>query len=805
MGKGDPIEMTVPYRAWRRVFESLYPIDPLLTDPGARRTSLAALLPADPRLIELTPLIEAVLPMQWADNDVTQALSGRARAQKTQDLLVALLQAAARDRPLLVIIRDVAWLDSASWSVLLRVAREVERLVLVATSRPLGADAPDSFAELLALPALERVWLPPLSDDDIAAVVCSRLGVDRLPDAVQRLVQERAEGNPLFAEELALGLRDQGVLEISDRECRLVRGADGLAADELPNTLSGVITARIDRLGPAEQITLKVASVIGRVFDVETLAEIHPIASARPQVDAHCATLERLGLTFSYSGRRTPPAAPGARAYFFKSKLTQEIAYGLMLFSQRRELHQRIAQWLEAHADTSQAEVVTQLAHHYRVAAADRVPHPDLIERAAGYYEKAALYAMRAYANREVIDLLQQAIAMARTLPAGPLATALELRLQLQLGPALVAATSYGAPEVQAVYDRARALCRDGGDPGQLFRALRGVWQFQHGQSKYDLAKSTAEEMMALASRAGDSALLVEAHRVAGNVAFFTGRFTMACQEMECAVNLYDPQRHRSLAVELGQDPDVANRGILAWALCYLGRPRSAERHMNAALERALALGHPFTRAFAGGTAMWSRLLLDQPEQAVDSAAQVRDLSLERGFPYLATAAKIVHGWAVARNGDREGGLAQIVETIGAWRRSGASIGLVLFLQVQAEIQILAGRAEQALATLTDPLIVERIAVEGWRQGDQARLRGEALAALGKRDLAAASIAECISIVTQKGAHLTVLRALTTLCELKPGDSKAQAALRDALAAFPEPADIPPVLRARQAGQERPR
>ncbi len=799
LGAGDPIEMTVPYHAWRRVFASLYPIDPTLTDPSARRTSLAALLPADPRLIELTPLIEAVLPMQWADNDVTRTLSDKARAQKTQDLLVALLQAAARDKPLLIIIRDVAWLDSASWSVLLRVAREVNRLALVVASRPLGTDAPAALADLLALPGLEHVSLPPLSNDDIAAVVRNRLGVDQLPDVVQRLVQERAEGNPLFAEELALGLRDQGVLEVAGRECRLVRGADELAADKLPNTLSGVITGRIDRLGPAEQMTLKVASVLGRVFDAETLAEVHPLASASSEVASHCATLERLGLTPAFTGRRPPPAVPEARAYFFKSKLTQEIAYGLMLFSQRRELHQRIAQWLEAHADTTQAEVVTQLAHHWLLAAEDRVPHPELVERATSYYEKAAKHAMRAFANREAIDLLQQAIAMAKSLPESPMATALELRLQLALGPALVAATSYGAPEVQAVYDRARALCRDGGDSSQLFRALRGAGQFQVGRSKYDLAKSTAEEMMALAARSGDSALLVEAHRVAGNVAFWTGNFTMACIEMERAVDLYDPQRHQALAIELGQDPDVANRGILSWALCYLGRPLSAQRHVNATLERAQSLGHPFTRAFAGGTAMWSSLFLDQPEHAVHRAAQVRDLSLERGFPYFAAAAKVVHGWAVARSGDLERGLAEIAETIGAWRGAGASIGLTLFLQVQAEMQILTGRAEQALFTLGDSVIVERIAVEGWRQGDQARLRGEALAALGKRDHAATSLKECVSIATRQGAHLTALRALTTLCELKSEDSEAQAALRDALAAFPEPADISPVLRARQA------
>lgn len=788
MGMGDALEMTIPYRAWRRVFEWLYPIDRAIKDPAARRTSLAALLPADPRVIELTPLIEAVLPMQWADNDVTRALSGKARAQKTQDLLVALLQAAAREHSLLLVIRDVGWIDSASWAVLLRAAHEVDRLSLVATSRTVGANPPAALAELLALPGLERIRLPPLSDEDIAAVVRARLGVERLPEAVQRLVQERSEGNPMFAEELALGLRDQGVIAIEGRECRLVRGTDALAGDKVPGTLGGVITARIDRLGPAEQITLKVASVVGHVFEADTLADVHPIAATRSEVARQCETLARLDFT-----------GPYPKGYFFKSRLTRDIAYGLMLFSQRRELHQKIAEWLEAHADIAQADVVNLLAHHWRMASQDRVPRPDLVERAAGYHEQAAKHAMRAYANREAIDLLQQAIEITKALPEGPAATALELRLQLALGPALVAATSYGAPEVQAAYDRARELCRVGGDPGQLFRALRGAWQFQVGQSKYDLAKATAEEMMALAVRSGDAALLIEAHRVTGNVAFWTGDFATACAEMERAVALYDPRRHQSLASELGQDPDVANRGILSWALCYLGRPLAAEQHAAVALERAEALGHPFSRAFAGGTAMWCAWFLDQPELARQRAAQMRDLSLERGFPYLVAAARVVHGWAIAKGGEVERGLAEIEEAIGAWRSTGASIGMVLFLQVQAEVQILAGQAAKAMATLEDPLIADRVRVEGWRQGDHARLRGEALSALGRGDHAAAAFRECEAICARQGARLTALRALTAMCEGGAHRPAERERLRKALEEFPEAADIPSVERARRA------
>ena len=798
VGSGDAIETTIAYRAWRQVFETLFPIDPTQTEPGAQQTLLSALLPALPRLIELTPLIEAVLPMQWPDNDITRPLTGKARAQRTQDLLVGLLQHAARQKPLLLVVKDVVWLDSASWSVLLRVAREVERLVLVVSSRPLGQDAPAAYAQLLALPGTARIELPPLSDDDIAALVRLRLGIDSVPELLAQVVRERAEGNPMFAEELVLGLRDGGVIEIVGRECRMLGAADALSATKLPTTVEGILTARIDRLTPAEQITMKVASVVGRVFDPATLSDIHPIPSPRPDVDAHCATLDRLELAPLVKGSTLLQAASDVRSYKFKSNLAREVAYSLMLFSQRRELHHKLALWLETNTDTNRPEIVTLLAYHWRMAAQDRVPQPAMVERAVGYHEQAARHAIRAYANREAIDLLRQAITLVQTLPDNPSTAAAELRLQLELGPALVAATHYGAPEVQALYDRARGLCRLGGDPGQLFRALRGLWQYQIGQSQYDLARATGDEMQLLAEQAHDTALQIEAHRVLGNTAFWTGNFPAASVFMERAVALYDPVRHQALAVELGQDPDVANRGILSWALCFLGRPQAAGLQVRIALERAELLGHPFSRVFAGGSAMWSGWFLDQPELAAQHAAATRDLSLERGFPYLAAAAKVVHGWALARSGQPDQGLSEVEAAVTAWRASGVTIGMVIFLQVLADAQILAGHGARALATLDDPIILARIGTEVWRQGDQARLRGQALAAVGQVDAAVAVLADCETAAVRQGARLTALRALTVSCQLNAGDCvQRRERLREALASFPEQSDNAPVRHAR--------
>jgi hypothetical protein len=175
-------------------------------------------------------------------------------------------------------------------------------------------------------------------------------------------------------------------------------------------------------------------------------------------------------------------------------------------------------------------------------------------------------------------------------------------------------------------------------------------------------------------------------------------------------------------------------------------------------------------------------------------------LSLERGFPYLVAAAKVVHGWAVARNGQPGQGLAEVEAVVGAWRASGTTIGMLIFLQVLADVQILAGQGAKALSTLEDPIIATRILADGWRQSDQARLRGEALAAVGQLEAAVAALAQCEAGAVRQGARLTALRALTLSCQLDTGDlAQRRDRLRDALASFPEQADIALVRNARLA------
>ena len=216
---------------------------------------------------------------------------------------------------------------------------------------------PASFSQLLSAPDFQRVRLDPLPPGDTITLISQRLGVRHLPDAVAHLIRERAEGNPFFSEELAYALRDAGLITIADGECRIAAGVD-LAKQGIPDTVTGVITSRLDHLTPSQQLTLKVASAIGRLFAFRILRDVEPLKSEQERLPSDLGMLEHLALILT--GTPEPDLA-----FIFKHIITQEVAYNLMLFAQRRDLHREIAEWYERSYPGNLSPYYALLAFHW--------------------------------------------------------------------------------------------------------------------------------------------------------------------------------------------------------------------------------------------------------------------------------------------------------------------------------------------------------------------------------------------------------------------------------------------------------
>jgi tetratricopeptide (TPR) repeat protein len=379
----DAIERATAYFAWRPVFAELLRWDDA-ADAGSKRRMLEARFAGRADLERLAPLLAAVLPGEFPDTELTAEMTGEVRAANTRYLLAALVRDACAAGPTLLTVEDAHWLDSASWSLLIEVVRSVHPLLTVVTARPGGETLPG--AELLRLDAL--------ADEDMLALVRLRLGVAEIPPALASVIRDRVAGNPFFCDELLRSMRDAGAIRVQDGACVV----GDLAGLDLPTTIEGVILSRLDRLTPHQQLCLKVAAVIGRVFRARTVAETYPAETERPRVPEHLESLARLDLT-------VPEAPEPDLAYLFRHVITRDVTYDLMPLVQRRPLHRAVAEWIERRYGADVRSVAALLAYHW-AQAADAV-------RAVAYLEQAGHEALREGAFHEAVVFFGQAIELA--------------------------------------------------------------------------------------------------------------------------------------------------------------------------------------------------------------------------------------------------------------------------------------------------------------------------------------------------------------------------------------------------------
>ena len=248
VGYADPLERSIPFRAWSTVYATILDVDP---DDGDRtRETLRD------RVGPHAPLLSPVLGLQIEDTDETAALAGEQRLAATRTLLLDLLGSAIDRRGRLnVLFEDTHWFDSASWALL---AEAVGRpgLTVVLTTRPEGGLRGAGPVAVLDGADVTEIRLQPLTPSEVGRLARAQLGVDDVDGAIEALLMDTCKGNPFFTVEVLKGLTHRGVILVSDGQAVLAGGA----ALEVPDSIQAAITARIDTLSADQQLTLKVAS-----------------------------------------------------------------------------------------------------------------------------------------------------------------------------------------------------------------------------------------------------------------------------------------------------------------------------------------------------------------------------------------------------------------------------------------------------------------------------------------------------------------------------------------------------------------
>ncbi|NWF81472.1 MAG: AAA family ATPase [Chloroflexi bacterium] len=355
-GAGSPVEVP-PYHPWRPVVAGLIGHDPSAPLAEAVRRALTTI-----DAVQLAPLLNAVLPLDLPETPVSAQRAAQLRTDQTHDLIVRLLERATEQAPLVLMLDNLQWFDARSWALLRAVAERLGRLLLIAALRPLN-EAPPIFQRLVYRPDGLRLQLRGLAAEALRTLLAQRLGGAALPEEAWRAIAERAQGNPFVAEELLRALRASGALVVADGRCWLASGqaapAQVLAGARLPESVQGLLTSRIDRLTPAQQLTLKVASVIGPVFPLAVLVAVHPAERRQEQLVDQLFALQQAGLVVM---QEFEPEL----VYAFSHVVGCEVAYNLMSFAQRQRLHRSLAEYYEAHGNPGLAPAL--LAQHWRQA-----------------------------------------------------------------------------------------------------------------------------------------------------------------------------------------------------------------------------------------------------------------------------------------------------------------------------------------------------------------------------------------------------------------------------------------------------
>ncbi len=387
----DIVERSTAYYAWRPVFAEVFGLQQRLGDADAARARVARRMADFPTLHRLTPLLSAVLAVQIPDNAFTAEMQGDTRADNTNHLLSTILSDIATREPVVLVIEDAHWLDSSSWALLLEVIRSVGPLLVVAALRPLADPIPSEVARVTERDATDILRLDGLSREDTVSLIAQRLGVRHVAAPLADFVYDRVAGHPFFCEELLQAMLEAGAIRATPDSCDV----GDLTGLDLPATVEGAILARLDRLSPEQQLCLKVASVIGRVFQLRTVVETHPVESERRHVAEHLESLVGLDLT------QVETPQPDL-AYVFKHVITRDVTYDLMTHSQRQPLHRAVARWFELEHANDLSPHSALLAYHWAQAGDP--------SRTVTYLERAGRQALRTGAFREAVQFIERAI-----------------------------------------------------------------------------------------------------------------------------------------------------------------------------------------------------------------------------------------------------------------------------------------------------------------------------------------------------------------------------------------------------------
>ena len=551
------------------------------------------------------PFLEALLGVESeASLRLVRGLEGDALRQRIAEAIRNYIGALAQRAPAVLVFDDLHWADEASVELLLNVAELVEivPLLVICLMRP-DKDAP-SWSTIESVHSklstrFSEIMLEPLDAEHSRELLGNLLDIEDLPESVHEVILQKAEGNPFFVEEVIRTLIDSQHIVRENNHWRATREIMNVA---IPDTLTGLLSARIDRLPNDTKQVAQTSAVLGRIFAYRALAEVCAAAPPNERVED---VKPHLG-TLTYEELVRERARDLGLEYIFKHALTQEAAYNLLLIRRRKELHRRTGAVLEQVYAERMEDFVPALAHHFWLG--------EDWARAAEYSMRAGARAMKVYALSETLDHYDRACQALEKAPDAPPEKLIdatvawaEVALKLKLDAAILERLAC-----------AEQLARDLQDKPRLARAL--AWT------------AHAHALTGFPSRA--IPILAESHQLATEVgderlAMFPGFMIMMSQVerdprgnlmLEQIINLAHTHHHKEI--------EAHALAVKGWAQARIGEFAQAEEDLRRAQEIAPATNSLVKQSDVNIFSSFSYFEMGDPQRAVEHGRRAAEQAM---------------------------------------------------------------------------------------------------------------------------------------------------------------------------------
>ena len=754
----------------RRTNTALYPaIDNLArtagitgADPASVRLAKLEQVVRDSRGLELFAELLAIPTASSSDQD---SATPEQRKREIFDFLLARLRQVTGTGPVCFVVEDVHWIDPTTIEIL-DLAIDLSQalpVLIILTARPEFAFPWTRRAHATTL-ALNR-----MSRSESRRLAAVAAGEHHLPEPLQERIIERAEGVPLFIEELTRAMIEAG----------LAHGPESHASALIPSSLQSSLIARLDRLSAVKEVA-QTAAVIGRDFSRDLLAVVSLYDPA---------TLDRALEQLIEAGIIEHRTGAGPAHFTFKHALLQDAAHGSLVRARRRMLHLRTADAIVSQDPERASAEPDVLAHHLTEAGET--------ERAITAWLEAAVQATDRSASRETLAHTDRALELLATLEATPERDRREAKIHALRIPAAVHAHGYSSDELEAIFKRLQALHHEGDDAASLARALYGEYLSCVTRANSQRAIEVAERWLAATQHLEDPNPHYHAMRARAYMRIVRGELAAAEDDLGFLKRI-DWNSVGYQAGDYSGMTALANiamySGLVSWLRGYADQSRIS---VEEAAHHSAASGRPLFLAYFA-TISGTLLLFQDDDAALAAAAkQVLEFGDRLHIITYTLTGRGFEAVSVVRSGDYERGLAMLTATFAAMdalkhRFLRPHLTCWLAEALAGTNQTLAGlrvleEAREAIAKSGEAIFAAPVAMK----------RGQLLLKHGDEPAARSAFREAFDLAAAQGARMLQLEAATALAGvLEAGEATAM--LEPLYAAFSEGFDTGPLRRARE-------